>query len=132
MDRRSFLATTFASIIIPKCDGKELVLDYTDTSGDIHRGVVVTSEIGIGPCVCEDHYYSKVMVLDAKRAWILPDGRMEVERFMLDGTIGKLTCGCVRDKNGEVKTYTTILNEWVFRKISKDGWKVYERHSERT
>lgn len=136
MDRRLFLASMFATgvdLILPP--EKQLILDYTSTKNAIHRGVVVTDRIdGSDLCLCPDHQDPKrIMVMDAKRAWILPDGRLEVERYALEEcpvSPGKFTCE--RRPDGEPKMYTTILDEWTFRKLNKNGETVYERHSRRT
>ena len=134
MNRRSFLAVAVASLtglIWPsrsKALPKELVLDYANrTDPLLFRSVILTDEFrpnrhGLAPTP-QSHYTS---VLDAQCAWVLPDGRLEVERYVLldkPSTIyiddRKVECpwSAQVESSGEVATRKTILTRWAIHSM---------------
>lgn len=137
MNRRLFLGAV-AGLVVEQCipeteypsvpAKKELVLDYLSTKNNLHRGLVLTDEVKPSTYSQIDGCGSGlVMLLCAKRAWVLPDGCLEVEHFSMVENSDKVEC--YKDIVGGVLTYTIILKNWVLRSLDITGQTVSERRS---
>jgi hypothetical protein len=64
------------------------------------------------------------MYLDVKRAWVLSDGKLELERYdiLADSSTR-------RDADGNMIFRTTVLDRWTVRNLNKLGQTVNERYS---
>ncbi len=137
MDRRLFLASTFATavdLITPKESEKELVLDYLSKDPNLFRVLVLDPKGEANMFVSKEQPDGVLYAhFDVKRAWVLPDGRLELERYVLIPD-AKAMCGvrCPKLPNGECETRTAFLDEWTVRWVDNMGHTVKERHSERT
>ena len=133
MHRRLFGISVLAAVfdsLLPDDKGKRLVVDYESKNPDLYRSIVIVRAgdlhgLGVGDLVGDD---AKI-VWDVKRAWVLPDGRLEVERYALRmSTNPKWPNMAFRtvDERGNPQTFTDILGRWRVRTVDQMGNTVRE------
>lgn len=125
MDRRNFLSlATFALLGLPALKASEpskrLVLDYESKDPNLYRVLVVTDQIAPDGFAIQDRVTGGVACLDVKRAWILSDGRLELERYALKEGRGDQPTLTVTG------TYTMYLDSWTVRTVDNMGNTIKE------
>ena len=132
MNRRMFLAA-LASIgvggaVAPR--PRELVLASTSTDPNLYRTIL------IAPGVANNHLLierdGEVWYLDAHRAWVHPDGRLEAERYQTAPSVAssKVKTDVVPNADGGFAMYTTFFTAWKVRKLDAGGNTIGEISSD--
>ncbi len=137
MHRRLFgisvLAVVFDALLPDK--DKELVVDYASKVPGLYRTIVIVPPgvlHGLGVDNLIGGNDAEQWVWDTKRAWVLPDGRLEVERFVLQLTTNPKWRGFhfrTVAEDGELKTFTHTVDRWVVRSLDQMGNTIGERCS---
>lgn len=131
MDRRLFLLSTAATLIGRPTD-PELVVDYESKNPDLYRTVAYDGKevAHMPPAGISDKTLPNFTYYDVKKAWVLPDGRLKMERYKIawtsDGSKHKIV-NLERDVAGEPKTHVTILTDWRLVTVDANGHTIRER-----
>lgn len=138
MDRREFFSAALVPLLPVPAPAKELVLDYHSKDPALYRTIVCIPSDKPTPDYL-DHLRGWEMLLEAKHAWLLPDGRIEVERYCITKGVDGQGRTTFTIKEAQLltggwapATETLFLDKWRLVTVDSMGHTVRERYSQRT